>query len=147
MINVRDAAPGDAWTMGAILALFQHQTGWMPVMYTQEEAAGYCKAMIEHGWVRVAEMHGIVRGFIARDEYEVCALYVAQNARGKGVGKALISDAMARCPHLWLRVHEVNHVARAFYGRAGFREYPSESGQFNDEGLPELTCRWTKELA
>ena len=39
---------------------------------------------------------------------------------------------------LW--THAANADARAFYLRAGFREFPA--GQENDEGLPQLRMAW-----
>ena len=90
MITVREAKTADAWPIGAILAAFQHQADWMPVLYSQTEASGYCMEMISRGWVRVAERFGVVLGFIAVDGEEVCALYVSEPVRGKGIGLSLI---------------------------------------------------------
>lgn len=142
-VSIRAAHQGDALATGAILAAFQHQTGWMPVMYSQDEAMAFCRTMIRYGWMRVAQIQGDVRGFIARDGEEICGLYVAQNARRQGIGTALVQDARVTCSRLWLRVHQINRPARAFYAGLGFTEHRAENAPRNDEGLPELTCLWT----
>lgn len=144
-IQIRNGHPSDAAAAGQLLASFQHQADWMPVLYDQTEASGYCAQMIDRGWVRIAHDCDNVHGFIARDGPEICGLYVAQEHRGRGIGKALINDAKTMMAHLWLRVHELNRDARAFYARNGFREFVSDGVPHNDEGLPELTCRWSKE--
>jgi GNAT superfamily N-acetyltransferase len=63
----------------------------------------------------------------APGEAHVYAMWVAPDARGAGVGRALL-DAVARWARdrgdrrLQLQVTETNHPARAFYGACGFIE-------------------------
>jgi [ribosomal protein S18]-alanine N-acetyltransferase len=70
-------------------------------------------------------------GFImvraAADEAEVLTLAVAPDARGRGLGVALVSVASAHAYHsgaraLFLEVKASNAPARALYKRFGFRE-------------------------
>jgi GNAT superfamily N-acetyltransferase len=53
-------------------------------------------------------------------------LFVESQQRGRGIGRALLSQAMNHARHLWqadylrLAVHVMNHDARRFYHKLGF---------------------------
>ena len=47
--------------------------------------------MIDQSWAHLSENEAIL-GFITRDNKEVCALYVARNMRGKGIGKEFLKE-------------------------------------------------------
>lgn len=99
--------------------------------------------MIERGWVRVIERDGVV-GFIARNEAEVNALYVAQSFRGRGAGAALLRDAQAARDDLSLWTFQENLGARRFYAAHGFREVLRTDGQQTDEKLPDVQLEWKR---
>jgi len=153
---LRPAQPTDAGATGAILAQFQDDTAWMPRLYSGAETIGFCGEMIDRGWVTVAVRGACAIGFIARDEQEVCALYVAGFAQGSGVGRCLLDDAKTRVDRLWLRVFQANTGAQMFYVRAGFDAvvYGGEvggevggahkHGVDNAENLPEMTYVWQR---
>ena len=62
-----------------------------------------------------------VVGFAAMFEGRLRALFVHGEARGRGVGRALLNAALARAPRgLSLYVAESNLNARQFYDRSGF---------------------------
>ena len=70
--------------------------------------------------------------FRARPLLNVHDLAVLPDARGRGVGRALLAAAEARarargCCKLTLEVLEENHRARAVYARAGFADVASGS--------------------
>lgn len=146
-LRLRPARPLDAGALGEILHRFQQDTPWMPKLWSGAETLAFCGEMIERGWVSVAKSEGRVLGFLARDGAEICALYVADDARGRGVGASLIDLAQSEGGPLVLRVLACNAPARRFYARAGFRECASPADAANDENLPELTCRWQREVA
>ena len=73
-------------------------------------------------------------------EGEIHALYLLPEARGQGIGQALIAHAQARSPRLGLWAHAANHPARRFYAAAGFR--PVSVGASNDERLTEIRFEW-----
>jgi ribosomal-protein-alanine N-acetyltransferase len=61
------------------------------------------------------------------DEGELANIAVAADNRGKGVGGALLSNAVSEgwrrgARQIFLEVRESNQVARRLYERAGFRE-------------------------
>lgn len=53
---------------------------------------------------------------------EIGGLFVAPEAQGRGVGRALVGHAAARHGALTLEVYEKNTAARGFYARTGFTE-------------------------
>jgi len=104
----------------------------------------------------VRDEDGTLVGTATGAEYEadpavahVYAMWVAPDARGAGVGRALLDsvEAWARdrgCGRLALTVTETNASARAFYGAYGFVESGDRSPL--REGSRLLAVTMTKEL-
>ncbi|WP_433701304.1 acetyltransferase [Nocardiopsis sp. CA-288880] len=61
-------------------------------------------------------------GFIGLDGHHIDMLFVHDDARGRGVGRALLAWAAERHPVLTLDVNEQNPSARGFYAAQGFEE-------------------------
>lgn len=145
-VHLRPARALDAGAMGDILYSFQAEMYGALRIWSGAETIAYCGEMIAYGWVTVAEEEpGRVVGFLACDEAEVCALYVAPGARGAGVGQALMERAKQGRDGLWLKVLEGNAGARRFYAREGFAEVARSDGGANDEKLPDITMEWRRE--
>lgn len=68
----------------------------------------------------VAEIDGVVEGFIALIGNEVGAIFLQPNWHGRGVGKALMDKAQALHGDLEVEVFKENSIGRAFYQRYGF---------------------------
>ncbi len=141
---IRAAQPLDAGRIGAILSGWVDQTPWMPRLHSRAEDVAHAADLIDRGWVRVAAF-GRVAGFLARDDRVIHALYLAPEARGQGIGKALVDDAKAQVPALTLWTFQNNTRARAFYEREGFAEAARTDGAGNDEGLPDIRYDWHRE--
>lgn len=60
-------------------------------------------------------------GFMFLHEGHLEALFIDASARGLGVGKQLISHALALHPDLSVDVNEQNHQAVGFYQHMGFQ--------------------------
>jgi GNAT superfamily N-acetyltransferase len=114
----------------------------MPDLHTGAEAVSFCGKMIDRGWVRVADVEGRMAGFIARDEEEICSLYVTREMRGSGIGSILLKGAKKCSNRLTLWVFQENMPARAFYERAGFEPVRETQGAANDERLPDVFLEW-----
>jgi len=146
-VRLRPARSTDAGKLGVILKQFQDHNDWMPDLYTAGETIAFCGALIDRGWVTVAMLDDRVVGFLARDDDEICALYLTRRAFGKGVGRALLEDAKTRSTRLTLRVLQANTGAQRFYRREGFAEVGRSDGVDNDENLPDIAYVWPKETA
>jgi ribosomal protein S18 acetylase RimI-like enzyme len=139
---IREARTSDEHAVGEIVYQFQQDTSWMPKLYTLEEVIGFCRTMIDRGWVTVAQNQGRIVGFLARDQEEVCSLYLLSDVRGYGYGRALLAGAKASSPRLVLRTFEANEAARRFYDRQGFIEIGRGDGSTNEEALPDIYLQW-----
>ena len=139
---LRPARDADAAACGAILQGWLDATDWMPDLHDLEETIGFCGRLIAADDVTVAD-DGSVRGFLARRGEDIPALYVAAQARGRGVGSALIGAAQAASERLELWTFQANTDARRFYGRHGFVEVRRTEGD-NDEGLPDIRLAWER---
>ncbi len=140
---LRPAHDLDAGKMGAMLSDFVDKTSWLPKVRSSAENIMYCATMIERGWVTVATGERPM-GFIALADNEILALYVAPDARRKGVGRHLMEFAKERSDSLRLWTYKANTVARAFYRLSGFREVGRTDGDYNDEGLPDVEYLWER---
>ena len=69
----------------------------------------------------VAELEGEMTGFIALMGNEVGAIFVQPQYQGQGIGKALMDTAHKIYGELELEVFKVNHIARQFYEKYGFK--------------------------
>lgn len=144
-VELRPARPTDAGRIGEILHRFQEATDWMPPLLSSVEYIAYCGAMIDRGWVTVAEVDGRVAGFLMRDGEEICGLFVAEERRGAGIGRVLLNFAKARARRLVLHVHEPNAGARRFYERHHFVVTGRMDGADLDERLPCICYEWSRE--
>jgi GNAT superfamily N-acetyltransferase len=99
---------------------------------------------IAAGWtVHVAEEDGTLLGFSAANAADNCLdqLFVAPDAQGRGIGKALLDDAKAGGPEgLWLRTPVANFGACLFYEREGFAA--GEIVPHPKYGIPFVIYRW-----
>ena len=97
--------------------------------------------MIDRGWMKVALLDDRVQAFIARDGAEITALYVSGSAHRKGLGKALLEDAMTEADALWLDVRADNKSAARFYRRSGFQEIETGGG-----AADVIRMEWRREV-
>jgi len=100
---------------------------------------------------------GAVRGFgivrRAADEAEVLTLAVANPWRGRGIGRALLLDAMRQASEMgvramFLEVDEANAAALALYRRLGFVQVGERPGYSRrKDGTRALAIVMRKDLA
>ncbi len=142
------ATRADCPEMGRILLSWVEQTSWMPRLHPRESYPLFAELLERISDVCVARSRDdrSVIGFIARQEKEIQALYVAASARGQGVGKALLDHAKEQMPQLGLWTFQANTGAQRFYLREGFLEDKRTDGSGNDEKLPDVHLSWEREL-
>ncbi|MCL3882077.1 GNAT family N-acetyltransferase [Marivita sp. GX14005] len=145
MTLLRPASPLDAGRVGTILSDWIDATHWVPRVRSRAEEIAGAGAMIDRGWVIVAETGEDVMGFIAQGDGTVHALYIDTAARGQGLGARLLQRCMKERSGLQLWSFVENSGARRFYRRLGFREFERGDGAGNDEGLPDIRLEWQRE--
>lgn len=137
------ARPDDAAGMAQALGGWISATPWMPKLHTPAEELWFCGDLIETCDVWVIRRPGVV-GFLARQDLEIAALYLAPSARGQGYGKALLTQAKADRDQLELWTFQANTRAISFYLREGFTEVKRTMGEGNQEKLPDVRLLWTR---
>lgn len=119
-------AKGDPELLGSLVSLWRKSVEATHTFLTNddiERIAGYVPQAIEN--VRqltvAADTRGTSLGFIGVDGDIIEMLFVHPEARGKGVGKLLLSHAASAYDANRVDVNEQNEQARGFYERMGFR--------------------------
>ncbi len=147
MIHLRPARPTDAGAVGDILSEFIDTTDWMPRIHTRAEDLAHAGALIQRGWVTVAERDGEVVGFAAADGTDLDALYVSRTARDQGIGSNFIQYFKNALQQIELWTFQKNVDAQRFYKRHGFVEVTRTDGARNDEKLPDIRYVWKREAS
>lgn len=146
-VRLRPAIPDDAPVCTAILNEWIDGADWMPRIHETMDIERHYREVVLVERIAILAETDRPCGFMAidRDEGLVTALYLASDARGRGVGATLLNEAKALLPEsvsLWTFV--ANTGARRFYAREGFREVRRTDGD-NEEGLPDVLLRWRPE--
>ena len=142
---LRPATLADAPAIAVILGTcFRVSLPFLPQIHTAEQDLAYVsgKLMAEDS-VWVAEIEGVVVGYIAfRDDW-IDHLYVFPDRQGQGIGPVLLAKAMedGRPKQLW--AFQQNTRARRFYEARGFRVVEFTEGEGNDEKTPDVRYLWT----
>ena len=139
-------------THGAACAAIMHawndENEWMPRLHDLAETEAFVAYdLFDKGFASVALADDEPIGFVCvGSEGYVYALFVADDARGKGIGTALLDGAKRYSRQgLSLSVFQANEAAQRFYVREGFREVSRTDGD-NAEGLPDVLMRWDGDL-
>ena len=96
-----------------------------------------CKAA-----VYVDEENGKIDGFIGLQESWIAGIFVEEEVRSKGIGRALLDHVKALYPELFLRVYVKNEPAVQFYGSQDFVTVKQEADK--DTGELEYEMHWEK---
>ncbi|WP_424932197.1 N-acetyltransferase family protein [Amaricoccus macauensis] len=141
---IRDGRAEDAAASAAIYNAWVDATPWMPRIHPADGVERFfCNRIFGVCTVIVSEEGGEIRGILAFDaEGYIAVLSIADAARGKGIGAALLSEAKRRRPEgLMAWTFQANEGAQRFYLRQGFREETRTEGE-NEEGLPDILYVW-----
>ena len=139
--GIRTARVVDAPAIAAVLGDWCRETDWMPKLHTRGQDLAFAMGVLSSQVVRLGRAGGGI-GFLARKDHAVNQLIVAPQARGLGLGKALLNEAKAM-GHLTLWTFQANLGARRFYAREGFREVEFTDGAHNEEKLPDVRLEWS----
>ncbi|MEJ6403271.1 GNAT family N-acetyltransferase [Yoonia sp. 2307UL14-13] len=138
---LRAATPSDVDDMADILGHWFNVTNFVPRLHTVDEDRWFIRQAVEKSDVIVADDAG-VRGFIVRNGEEIGQLYLAPDARGRGIGAALLDKMKARADRLSLFCFQENTGARRFYERHGFVAKAFSDGSHNEEQVPDVHYVW-----
>lgn len=102
------------------------------------------RALVEQQYLPIAEtwvatVGDQTAGFISLLETFIGGLFVSPDRQGLGIGRLLVSHALALKGELSLEVYTRNEQALGFYTALGFRELSRRS--VDDEGYPFENAR------
>jgi GNAT superfamily N-acetyltransferase len=142
--SVRPLAETDADEVAVVFAESRRAAmPWLPVLHTPDEDVAFFAAEVESsaGWGAV-DGDGRLVGFALLRDGWLNHLYMAPDWRGRGVGSALLSRAVAEAASpvdLWTFAR--NEPALAFYARHGFEVVERTDGSANEEREPDVRMR------
>ena len=156
-MNENQRAKGRGWRLRAATAADIPQVAAIEAAsFTDPWSSASFKSLVSGGlvWFRVAEEDatGEVVGYIlvwfAADEAELANVAVAPSMRGRGVGAALLDDALAAASErgtarMFLEVRDSNARARGLYESRGFEEVGRRRGYYRRPVEDALILRLT----
>ncbi|HEV2560479.1 MAG TPA: GNAT family N-acetyltransferase [Microvirga sp.] len=118
---------------------------YLPVLHGPDEVAVFFGRHVFPACdVRVAEVGGALAGFCAFRPGWLDHLYVEQSRQGRGIGAALLGEAMAANESLELWTFQRNERACRFYEAHGFRAVERTDGSRNEEREPDVRYAWRR---
>ena len=142
---IRPAETRDLEACARVVNDYVDATDWLPRMKPRDEiAAMFVPELLTMRWLLVAEEAGRVVGYLSMGgSGHIAAFYLDPEARGRGIGRAMMEAAKAHSPGgLTLTVFEPNVAAQRFYAREGLVEDEARRDDATEEGVPCLLLRW-----
>lgn len=121
---------------------------FLPDLHTREEDLRFVRdRLMSENTTWVAEVDGVVVGYIAFNDDWITHLFVHPDHQGRGHGPALLAHAMAdgRARQLW--TFQRNTRARKFYEDRGWVLAELTDGQGNEEKEPDVRYVWPGAVA
>ena len=134
MENTDASQAADLW-----LAVNTEAHSFIPASYWREHYETV-KGMLLQAEVYVWEEKGCVLGFVGLNGHHIEGIFVAGDARSRGIGKGLLDFVKERKRPLSLNVYRKNLRAIRFYEREGF--VTVEEGLDEGTGEPDLFMKW-----
>lgn len=123
VMKLRPYAPGDETALAELWFESWLSIGLEKPVVTKAELVARAPRDLAERWeVTVTEADGRLLGFLALalSEQRLDQLFIAPDAQGLGIGRALFEVAKRRLPNgFWLATQPDNRRARAFYERLG----------------------------
>lgn len=148
-VTVRPAARFDLPACATIVNDHIDSLDWLPRTFPREQTLSLFQRGYETGRdIHVAERDDVIEGYISVETRlglpdHVHGFYLRPDARGKGIGKALLDRAKERSPEgLELTAFEPNVDGQRFYAREGFVEVLEKRATHTEEGVATLFFVW-----
>lgn len=104
---------------------------------------GVPQAIREVPYLLTAERaHGVPAAFLGVEGWTLAMLFVEPEERGKGLGRRLVQEGVARYGVREVTVNEQNPLARGFYEHLGFRVFRRTELDEQGRPYPLLYMRW-----
>ena len=155
-VTIREAAADDAATLVRLVHQFEREEGKSAARLTVADVLAQGFGERPRFRVLLAEDAGRTLGYAmfypsydsehaARGLY-LQDLFVVPEARGRGVGRALMAAVARACQadggcYLFWNALEANHAGRAFYRRIGAREEPVVTLSLQPDALRRLAAK------
>ncbi len=143
-MTLRAATPEDVPQMASIMGHWFEVTPFAPRLHTNEEDCWFLNRAVAQADATVVTNGADVQGFIIRDDAEIGQLYIAEAARGQGLGGQLLELMKGRTDHLALWCFQANAPARRFYENHGFAATDFTDGLANEERTPDVRYAWRR---
>jgi putative acetyltransferase len=146
-MEIRLARDDELETLAELYARCQHRMTYLPPM-PDEHIPLVAGVIGRHDELWLAEEEGRIVGFLAIEHSTNLGapvlerLYVEPADQSRGVGSALLDQAKALRPQLYLWVFQKNTGAIRFYERHGFHLVKLTDGAENMEREPDALYAW-----
>ena len=140
---LRPATVDDAPAMGTLHILAMRTLTFLPQLHTIDEAIIWMGGEVlpkNKAWV--AEVDGVIAGYIVFTDDWIHQLYVHPDRHGQGYGAALLAYVLTEGTSKRLWTFQQNARARRFYEARGFRPIRFTDGEDNEEKTPDVLYRW-----
>lgn len=116
---------------------------WLPILHTPAEDMAFLTDYLPDSQIWLARDHAQqLLGFIVFDDVWIDQLYLVPAAHRRGIGAALVKQAIADGLPKQLWCFQQNTAARAFYEALGFAVVELTDGATNEEKLPDIRYRY-----
>jgi putative acetyltransferase len=139
-VILRRALPEDAAGMAvAHRQAMRISLPFLPELHSAEEDQWFMRErLMATNEVWVAEVGGVVAGYVGFHEGWIDHLYVHPDHQGQGLGPKLLAKALEGGTERRLWTFQQNVRARAFYEKRGFVAELFTDGEDNEEKMPDV---------
>jgi putative acetyltransferase len=143
--RVRSAEPQDVEAVARLFRMVRTAClPYLPDLHTPAEDLAFFRDRVFHDCTVWVAGETAIDGFCAWRPGWVDHLYIRPDCQGRGLGTALLAQAMARYSLLRLWAFQRNAQALRFYAARGFRVIERTDGSRNEEREPDAMLEWVR---
>ena len=143
-MNLRRAVAKDASAIAVLMrTTFRVSLPFLPDLHSAAQDLAYVSGhLIPDTTVWVAEIDGVIAGYVAFRPDWIDHLYIHPDRQGQGIGPTLLAKALADGTAKQLWAFQQNTRARRFYEARGFQAVEFTDGSGNEEKTPDVRYEW-----